>query len=156
MSYIKLAALGGLSLVLASCSFSPVPTEPNIDINGAFLGRLVNQQNETALLDISLVEKDLRVTATVKSRENGRTYTLSGTRSVYNASPVTVNLTAEEGSGSVCPGGLTDKFSVSVVFYASKRGDSGNGYVNHLQCDTTSGSYLSVQEDAGNLEVVRK
>lgn len=146
-----------LAALLPSCDWmvAPVPTGPNIDINGNYTGRLVGSDNKTALLDVTIVEKEMRVTATVKSLDNGQTFTLTGTRSVYNSSPVSVNVTADLGSGSVCTGGFTEKYSVSATFYTYKK-DTGSGYVNHLSCNASTRQYEQSSFNYGSLELARK
>ncbi len=143
-----------LSALLSACGGWPVPNEPNININGSYTGRLVGYDNTSALLDVTIVEKDLRVTATVKSRETGETFTLSGTRSVYNASPVTVNATANLGSGSPCAGGVTEQYGVSLSFYPTKQ-SSGTGYVTHQTCNKTNQQFERNNFNSGSLELVR-
>lgn len=142
--------------LLTSCNFFwPVPDDRNIDINGTYAGRLIGSDNRTALLDVTIQEKDQRVSVTVKSQETGATFTLSGTRSVYDASPVTVNVNADLGTGSVCAGGLTDRYKVNVIFYAAKR-DSGTGYVTHEVCNATTRNFENTNFNAGTLEITRK
>lgn len=150
-----LPLLAFATLLSACSSWFPPVNGPNIDINGHYNGRLVGYDNKTALLDVTIVEKDLRVTTTVKSLENGQTFTLMGTRSVYDASPVAVNVTADLGSGSNCQGGFTDKYSVLVNFYTYKK-DIGNGTVNHTSCNASTGQFEQNSFNTGSLELARK
>lgn len=148
----------GLSVcVLASCNaFSPIPGDADIDVNGNYTGRLIGQDNDSAILDITIVERDLAVTGTVRSRATGDSYTLTGTRSVYRASPVDLNATANLGSGSACPGGFTDRYGVQVTFYAASKysGAGGTGTVNHEVC--ASGQWQRTELNSGRLELTRK
>lgn len=148
----------GLSVcVLASCNaFSPIPNEADINVNGSYTGRLVGQNNDSAVLDITIVEKDLAVTGTVKSRATGDSYTLTGTRSVYKASPVTLNATSNLGGGSACPGGFTERYGVQVTFYNVSKysGAGGTGFVNHDICK--SGQWERTELNSGQLELARK
>lgn len=150
-------ALGLSACLLASCNaFSPIPNDADIDVNGDYVGRLVGANNDSAVLDIKIVEKDLAVTGTVKSRATGDSYTLTGSRSVYRASPVTLNATANLGSGSGCPGGFTEHYGVQVTFYNSSRysGAGGTGSVTHTVC--VAGQMQPSQINSGQLELTRK
>lgn len=146
---------GLAAALLTSCGLWGIPTQRNIDLNGTYSGRLIGPDNRTALLDVSIEEKDLRTKVSVKSLETGETFVLNGTRSVYDASPVTVNVNAEVGSGSNCRGGYTDLYRAEVTFYASKQ-DGGRGYVYHDVCDAATGQFVSSALNAGNLEITRK
>lgn len=149
-----LLPLFALVCLLPACNLSPIPNERNIDVNGSYTGRIVGPDNTSALLDVTIQEKNLQVTSTVHSRTTGESFTLSGTRSVYNASPVTVNVTSNLGSGSACSGGFTEQYSVNVTFYASKQ-DSASGYVTHNVCNATSKQFERSNVNSGGLELVR-
>ncbi|ANE43011.1 hypothetical protein [Deinococcus puniceus] len=146
------------ALALASCNYGSIPNEANIDISGDYVGRIVGSDGKSALLDVTVVEKDLRVTGTVKSRDTGETFNVVGTRSVYNASPVTADMTAELGSGSVCEGGFTNRYVIEATFIRGSRysGAGATGYVNHSVCNAGSKTYERVQFNSGSLELARK
>ena len=150
-------ALGLSATLLSACNaFSPIPNDADIDVNGKYTGRLVGLNNDSALLDVTIVEKDLSVTGTVRSRVTGDSYALTGTRSVYKASPVVVNATSNLGSGSACPGGFTDRYGVMVTFYNVSRhsGAGGSGFVNHDVC--VAGQWERSDFNSGQLELTRQ
>lgn len=150
-------ALGLSASLLSACNaFSPIPNDADIDVNGRYTGRLVGLDNDSALLDVTIVEKNLEVTGTVTSRVTGDSYTLTGTRSVYKASPVVVNATSTLGSGSACPGGFTERYGVQVTFYNASRysGAGGSGFVNHDIC--VAGQWERSDVNSGQLELTRQ
>ncbi|GBF05335.1 hypothetical protein DAERI_040095 [Deinococcus aerius] len=146
-----------VSVALSACG-SLLPDEPNIDISGSYVGRIVGSDGRSALLDVTVQEKDLRVTASVTSRDTGQSFTLTGTRSVYDASPVTVDTVAELGTGSACAGGFTERYQVRATF--SRAGRTGSvgaqGYVNHQTCNAATGRYEDVTLNSGSLELTRR
>lgn len=152
-----LPALTLTAALLASCG-SYLPDQPNIDIGGSYVGRIIGAEGRTALLDVTVQEKDLRVSAAVTSRDTGQTFTLVGTRSVYNASPVTVDTVAELGSGSVCPGGFTERYQVRATFErAGRSGPVGaRGSVTHQTCDAATRLYQYDSVNSGTLELTRR
>jgi hypothetical protein len=154
----SLVFLALLALGLSGCYYSPLPSEQPINVNGVYIGRLVGNSNDSAALDITLVEQDLAVTAVVKSRANAQTYILSGTRSVYTSSPVTVNITGTAGSGGACANGITDRYSVSATIRngsGSARGQiQGSGTVEHQTC--VGGALVRSDIDSGQLELTKK
>lgn len=149
-----------LCLVLGSCAFGPpLPEEPDIEIDGTYLGRIVGADQRSALLDVVLREEDLNVTATVTSRANGQTVTLTGTRSVYRASPVTVNVTQEiTAPDSPCVRRVTERYAVGVTFYAanSSRDEGALGYAHHEVCDRKTATLVVVNDGTGSLELIRQ
>jgi hypothetical protein len=146
------------TLALASCNYGSIPNEANIDISGDYVGRIVGSDGKSALLDVTVVEQDLRVTGTVKSRDTGETFNLVGTRSVYDASPVTADMTSDLGSGSVCEGGFVNKYIVRAYFVRGSRssGAGATGSITHLVCNATTKYYDYVPFNSGNLELARK
>ncbi|THF71394.1 hypothetical protein E7T06_03395 [Deinococcus sp. Arct2-2] len=146
------------TLALASCNYGSIPNEANIDINGEYVGRIVGQDGKSALLDVTVVEKDLRVTGTVKSRDTGETFNAVGTRSVYDASPVTTDMTADLGSGSACEGGFTDKYVIRATFVRKSRytGAGATGNVTHSVCNASTKLYGYASFNSGSLELSRK
>lgn len=146
------------SLALASCGWGAIPNDQNINISGNYVGRIVGQDGKSALLDVTVAEKDLRVTGTVKSRDTGEIFNLVGTRSVYDASPVTADLTADIGSGSVCEGGFTDKYIVRAYFVRGSRvsGAGATGSITHLICTASTKNYDYTPFNSGNLELAPK
>lgn len=146
-------------LVLAGCTPTPsIPNGPDFNVNGSYTGRIVGLDGSSALLDVTITEQNLAVTATVKSRDTGQVVTLSGTRSVYKASPVEVNLTQELGTGSPCERGSTERYAVSATFYAQGQnsGEGARGSARHEVCDPASGLFRSVAAGTGSLELVRQ
>ncbi|UQN06963.1 hypothetical protein [Deinococcus sp. QL22] len=153
-----LPALWLPALALASCNYGSISNEANIDISGEYVGRIVGSDGKSALLDVTVAEKDLRVTGTVKSRDTGETFNVVGTRSVYDASPVTADMTADLGSGSVCEGGFTDKYVIRATFIRGNRytGAGATGYVTHSVCKASTKSYDYSAFNSGSLELSRK
>ncbi|GAA5514886.1 hypothetical protein Dcar01_03650 [Deinococcus carri] len=143
--------------LLASCG-SYLPDQPDIDVGGSYVGRIIGSEGRTALLDVTVQEKDLRVSATVTSRETGQSFTLVGTRSVYKSSPVTVDTLAELGSGSVCPGGFTERYQVRATFERAGRGGpvGARGAVLHQTCDAATSLYQYDSANSGMLELTRR
>ncbi|MFC6617485.1 hypothetical protein [Deinococcus radiophilus] len=123
----------------------------DINVNGQYVGRVIGPDRSTALLDVSVVGKDLAVTATVKSRANGGTYVVKGSRSVYRSTPVQLNLVSEFGEGSC--GGFAHKYTAQVTFVEYERG-SAPGTVNRSTCQ--SGEWQPDQQNRGQLELTRK
>ncbi|EYB68183.1 hypothetical protein DEIPH_ctg025orf0013 [Deinococcus phoenicis] len=150
-------ALFLIAPLLAACG-SSLLEQPNIDLSGSYVGRIVGQDGRSALIDVAVQEKDLRVSAAMTSRETGQSFTLVGTRSVYKASPVTVNTLAELGSGSACPGGFTERYQVQAVFErAGRNGAVGaRGYVAYQTCDATTGGYSPSALNSGTLELTHR
>lgn len=151
LGLLVLALIAGLP----ACAWDPIPRQQDINVNGIYLGRIIGSNNQSALLDVTIVEKDRNVSATVTSQTTRETFTLTGTRSIYDASPVRVNATANIGSGSTCPGGFKETYAVDVSFYISRK-DSGTGYVTHALCNALSDNYERSEVNSGSLELVRK
>lgn len=153
----RLIGLSLLALValLPACAWDPIPRGPNINVNGTYLGRIVGSNNQSALLDVTVVEKNLNVTATVTSRTTQETFTMLGTRSVYDASPVRVNVMTSLGSGSRCAGGVQERYGVDVSFYKDKK-DVGLGNVTHEVCNASTGQFEHSSVNSGALELTRK
>ncbi|WP_293911064.1 hypothetical protein [Deinococcus sp.] len=149
-----------LTLGLSGCwgSYSSLPSQKEIDVNGNYDGRILGNSNASALLDITLVEKNRDITAVVKSGGNGQTYTLTGTRSVYNTSPVSVNLNGSFGSGSACPGGFAESYSVSArIEYGYDKAANqvlGSGSVERKTC--VGGTLTRDTDNSGQIELTKK
>lgn len=147
-----------LTLGLSGCWYSALPSQQNIDVNGTYLGRLASIDGSSALLDITLVETNLALSATVKNRANTQTYALTGTRSVYTNSPVNLSLTGSFGAGSACPGGYTDTYGVNATLqygYGAASGKvQGNGFVTHKTC--VGGVLTQSTTDSGSLELSKQ
>lgn len=146
-------------LAVVGCTPAPaIPNAPDINVNGSYTARIVGLDSSSALLDVTIVEKNLAVTATVKSRDTGQVVTLTGTRSVYKASPVEMNLTQELGSGSPCERGSTERYAVNATFYAQSQnsGEGAKGSARHEVCDPASGLFRPIAAGTGSLELVRQ
>lgn len=155
-----LLPVSAFCLLLGACGYSPpLPEEPDIDINGTYLGRIVGPDQRSALLDVTLNEQNLTVTATVTSQATGQRVTLTGTRSVYRASPVTVNATSEvTAPDSPCERRVTERYAVAVTFYAANgsRDEGARGSARHEVCDPATRLLRPVSDGTGELELIRR
>ncbi len=125
------------------------PGGPDIDINGAFLGRVADQ-GRSALLDVTVQEKGDRVNATVYVQDTKETLRLSGTRSLSKTSPVTVDISKRTTDpASSCQGNFSEEYLVQAIFYDA---DHANGFVRRVGCLDGKAQVV----DGGNLELVRK
>lgn len=156
----SLPALAALCLLLAACSPEPpLPEEPDININGSYTGRIVSADQRSALLDVTLLERNLAVTANVTSRANGQTLVLTGTRSVYKASPVTANAVLEiTAPDSPCRENVRERYAVGMTFYAKtqSRDEGAKGFASHEVCDPETATFKAIPDGTGQLELVRK
>ena len=149
----KTLLLAGASLTLLSgCNtYRPFGQGADIDINGEYVGRVIGNMQDSAVLDVTVLERDLAVTATIKSRANGQTYRLTGTRSVYRSTPVQVNLAGS--FGVVQCNGYAERYTAAVTFVEFERG-SAEGYMNHFTC--VAGQWQGEYDNSGRLELTRK
>lgn len=147
-----------LSLVLATGLLSgcgvPLPNGINLEISGQYTGKVIGKDGQS-LYDVTLVTNKLNVTATFRNQATGNEFTLTGQRSIQGATPVQVSATGGIGTGSACPGGFTDMFTLGVSFYAS-RGGNGLGNLWHESCDALGQGFVANLNGAGLLELTKK
>ncbi|WP_104990828.1 hypothetical protein [Deinococcus sp. NW-56] len=136
----------------------PIPNQPDLDLSGEYVGRLRGQNNQTGLLDISVKVSGYDVTASVFSRALKQSFQASGTRSIFRASPVTVNLVGQSGQGSACEGGFTELYQVNVTFVRASElsGEGGRGSIQRMICDSVTRQFRPDPQNSGELEVARK
>lgn len=136
----------------------PIPNQPDLDLNGEYIGRLRGYNNQTGLLDLTVKVSGYNMTATVFSRALKQTFEVSGTRSIFRASPVTVNLVGQSGRGSPCEGGFTETYQVTVTFVRASEasGEGGRGSFQRWVCDSLARQFRPDPAASGELEVARK
>ena len=133
-------------------------SRPDFDISGNYVARLVGRSGKSVLLDVTLQERELKVTASVKVRETDETYQLTGTRSVFAASPVQVNLYMERGSGSTCQGGFSERLQMRAHFDQppSGTGVMGRGDLLREVCDAATQRFVPDYDSGGYVELSRR